>query len=119
VHIESRLGQEPRIEVSIISMAAPNTLFAIINVSDPADLRAKMLSIPPWVSLELQDGQWLLVAPNATTTQEVSEKLGFSGSGPNTGIVMRVENYFGRNYQTVWEWITTKQGAALGIATPA
>ena len=102
-----------------MAMAAPNTLFAIINVSNPTALKTQMQGMAPWVSLELQDGQWLVVAPNATTTQEVSERLGFNGAGTDTAIVLKVENYFGRNYQTVWEWITAKQGAPLGTPTLA
>lgn len=74
-------------------------------------------ALAPWEFRELREGQWLLVAPNATTTQEVSAKLGFDGPGPDTGIVARVDNYFGRNYQALWEWIATKKGAPLGSAT--
>ncbi len=99
-------------------MATPNTLFAIINASNPSALKLKIADIAPWVVLELQEGQWLLVAPNATTTTEVSERLGFTGTeSKDTGIVLRVESYFGRNYPNVWEWISTKRGAELGIAT--
>lgn len=99
-------------------MAAPNTLFAIIDVSNPSAIKAILPRLAPWEYRELRDGQWLLIAPNTTTTQEVSEKLGFDKAGPDTGIVLRVENYFGRNYQALWEWIATKKGASLGTSAP-
>jgi hypothetical protein len=108
------LGEVLMMRANIVWMATPNTLFAIIDVSEPAALKTRMLDIGSWPSLELQEGQWLLVAPNATTTQEVAEKVGLGGIGTAKGLILRVENYYGRNYQTVWEWITTKQGAILG-----
>jgi hypothetical protein len=100
-------------------MALVNALFAIVNVSNPPDLKERMPSVAPWLYRELQEGQWLLVAPYATTTQEVSEKLGFNGPGADTCLILRVENYFGRNYQTLWEWIATKQGAPIDTAASA
>jgi hypothetical protein len=66
--------------------------------------------------MELEDGEWLLVAPTGTTTEEVSGKLGFNTAGKDTALILRVENYFGRNYSTVWEWINTKRGALLDTA---
>jgi len=101
-------------------MAASNALFSIMNVSNPEGLKARLAEIAPWVSLELQDGEWLLIAPSATTTKEVADRLGFSGEeSRDTAMIFRVESYFGRNYQTVWEWISTKQGAELAIAASA
>jgi hypothetical protein len=72
-----------------------------------------------WPSIKVADGQWLLIAPPATTSKEVSDDLGISGEAPviSNGIVLRVENYFGRTAPSTWEWIKTKQGAELG--TPA
>jgi hypothetical protein len=97
-------------------MATQNTLFAIMNVSNPSALKSVMPSVSPWVYMELKDGEWLLVAPNATTTEEVSARLGFNEPGKDTALILRVENYFGRNYSTVWEWIKTKRGALLDTA---
>jgi hypothetical protein len=102
------------------SMATPNALFAVLNVSNPVALKKSMESIAPWVPLELQEGEWLLIAPGGTTTKEVSDRLGFANrDSKDTAIVLRAEGYFGRNYQNVWEWIATKQGAELAVATPA
>ena len=100
-------------------MATPNTLFAIINVSNIAAMRLKLPTLAPWVYLELQEGQWLLVTPGAITSKEVSDRLDLSGPGADTAIVLRVDTYYGRNHAATWEWITTKQGAELGISTPA
>ena len=97
-------------------MATPNALFAIINVSNLPAMRLSLSSAAPWISLELQDGQWLLVAPSATTTKEVADKLDANGS--DTVLVLRVDNYFGRAFPSVWEWIKTKKEAEL-VATTA
>jgi hypothetical protein len=96
-------------------MATPNALFALINVSDPAVVDEKMKVIAPWLSFKLQAGQWLIVAPSATTTMEVCERVGINAN-EYTGIVLRVESYYGRNPQSTWEWITAKQAAELGAA---
>ena len=98
-------------------MATPNTLFAIMNVSDPDGLRSRLASIAPWVANEVQPGEWLLVAPNATTTKEVSERIGYMGPGKDTAIILKIESYFGRNHAPVWEWISAKLGAELGVTT--
>jgi hypothetical protein len=113
------LASERCSEDTIVPMPTPNTLFALVQVSNPEALRAKLQEIAPWVWYELQDSQWLIVAPSATTSKEVSDRLGLTGGGlaGSTGIVLRVENYFGWSYQTVWEWISTKLGAEL-VPTP-
>lgn len=101
--------------VSIIPMATPNALFAIMSVSAPAMVEAKLNVVPQWLHLKLQEGQWLLVAPPATTSKEVSDALGITGELPpiSSAIVLRVESYFGRNPTSVWEWISAKRGAEL------
>jgi len=81
-------------------------------------MEALLPTLAPWEYRQLREGQWLLIAPSATTTQEVSVKLGFDKPVPETGLVLRVESYFGRHYSALWEWITTKKGAPLGTATP-
>jgi hypothetical protein len=96
-------------------MANPNTLFALINVAD-ASFEAKLKAASPWIYLKITDSEWLLYAPAATTAQEVSDRLGFTGDGSSTGIVLRVDSYFGRHYQTTWDWMKTKQGAEIGVA---
>lgn len=98
-------------------MATPNSLFAILNVADASEVEGRLNSIAPWVSLKIADGEWLLVAPSAVTSKEVSEKLGFIGSDSKNGLVLKVENYFGRQPRSTWEWIATKQGAELGTTT--
>ncbi len=99
-------------------MATPNTLFAVLNVSDPAVVAARMETIAPWLHLNLDAGQWFLIAPSGTTTKEVCERIGIDGLA-SSGIVVRVDSYYGRNPQSVWEWIATKQGAELGTKAPA
>jgi len=89
-----------------------------MNVSNPSGLKSLMPSLAPWVYLELKEGEWLLVAPSGTTTEEVSGKLGFNEKGTDTALILRVETYYGRNYSKVWEWIKTKRGAIFDTAAP-
>jgi hypothetical protein len=109
-------------EVSIISMATQNALFAIMSVSKPVPMEEKLRSMTHWLSLKVGEGQWLLIAPPATTSKEVSDALGITGDGPvvSVALVLKVESYFGRNPASTWEWITAKRGAELGTTqTPA
>lgn len=99
-------------------MATPNALFAIFDVSNSADVETRLERIAPWLHLKLQDGQWLLVAPNGTTTKEVCERIGIN-AGDSNGVVVRFDTYYGRNPASTWEWIAAKQGVELGTATPA
>jgi hypothetical protein len=100
-------------------MATPNALFAIFNVQDPNGVRSKFGQIAPWVTYELQDGQWLLMAPGGTTTKEVTDKLAITTEPPSTpiAVVVKVESYYGRNFAVVWDWIKAKQGIELGTVT--
>jgi hypothetical protein len=100
-------------------MATPNALFAIINVANPEALKQRLGSIAPWLSYELQDGQWLLIAPAGTTSKEASDKLGITSDNPSysptssIAVVLRVDSYYGRNHAVVWDWIKSKQGTEL------
>jgi hypothetical protein len=102
-------------------MATPNALFAIMSVTNPPALEAKLVSLPQFLHLKVGEGQWLLIAPPATTSKEVSDALGITdGTFTSVALVLRVESYFGRNPASTWEWITTKRGAELGTTqTPA
>lgn len=100
-------------------MATPNALFAIFAVSDADAVNARLQTVAPWLHLNVGPGEWLLIAPTATTTKEVCERIGLGASPTvSSGIVVRVEGYFGRSSQSTWEWIATKQGAELGTSAP-
>jgi len=99
-------------------MATPNALFAVFHVSNASLIEAKLNSIAPWLYLKIDDGSWILVTPNGTTTKEVCEKIGIE-KGANGGIVVRVDSYFGVASPSIWEWIAAKQGATLGTVTSA
>lgn len=92
-----------------------------MSVSNPGELAEKLKNAPQWLYLEVAQGQWLLVAPPATTSKEVSDILGITSTDPPTSnaIVLRVESYFGRNSTSTWEWISAKRGAELGTKTSA
>lgn len=101
-------------------MAIPNALFAVFAVTSADAVEAKLQSIAPWLSLKVGLGEWLIVAPTATTTKEVCERIGLGVSDPvSSGIVVRSEGYFGRAATSIWEWIATKTGAELGPSAPA
>ena len=100
-------------------MATSNSLFAILSVSNPAAVEARLQAIAPWLYLKVDTGQWLVIAPNGTTTKELSERVGLGITNPiGNGIVLRVEGYFGRAPASTWEWIATKIGADLGSTAP-
>jgi hypothetical protein len=100
-------------------MATPNALFAIINVGSPSVIAEKLETLHAWPHLKVAEGQWLVIAPAATTSKEVSEGIGITGPDPvaSNGMVLRIESYFGRTAGSTWEWIRNKQGAEIG--TPA
>jgi len=102
-------------------MGTQNALFAIFAVANAAALELRLNNATPWLHLKVGEGQWLVVAPAATTTKEISDRLGITVENPvvSNGIVVRVESYFGRNPQSVWEWITAKKGAELDSPTTA
>jgi hypothetical protein len=100
-------------------MANSNALFVVFAVSDDEAMEKRLQSISPWLSLKVGAGAWLVIAPSATTTKELSERIGLGVSDPvGNGIVVRAEGYFGRAPSSTWEWIATKTGAELGSSTP-
>jgi len=99
-------------------MGTQNALFAVFHVSNPGVVEAKLKSASPWINLKIDTGSWIVVAPNGTTTKEVCEKIGIEKGG-SSGIVLRVDSYFGVASPSIWEWIAAKQGAQLGATTTA
>jgi hypothetical protein len=96
-------------------MASPNALFAVFAVSDASAVEKRLQDIGPWLYLNVSPGTWLVVAPPATTTKEICDRIGLGVVDPvGTGIVVRAEGYFGRAPGSIWEWIAAKTGAALG-----
>jgi hypothetical protein len=101
-------------------MATPNALFVILAVTDAPAVEQRLQAIAPWLHLNVGVGEWLVVAPSATTSKEVCERIGIGISEPvSSGIAVRAEGYFGRASSSIWEWIATKTGADLGTPTPA
>lgn len=64
----------------IISMANPNALFVIFAVSDVGAVETRLQTIAPWLYMNVGAGEWLVVAPNATTTKELCERVGLGVS---------------------------------------
>jgi len=103
----------------MVSATTANALFVILAASNPESLELKIAAISPWLSLKVKEGEWLVIAPAATTTKEVSDRLGITGVDPpvSAAMVIRADGYFGRSAPSNWEWIATKLGAPLGTAT--
>jgi hypothetical protein len=103
-------------------MATPNALFAVFAIPDATAVEAveaRLNTISPWLFLKVGTGEWLVIAPPATTSKELCDRIGLGTVDPvGSGIVVRAEGYFGRSSQSIWEWIATKQGAELGTAAP-
>jgi hypothetical protein len=100
-------------------MSNVNALFVVFAVTTPEAVESRLQGIAPWLYLNVGTGEWLVIAPNATTTKELSERIGLGVvDAVSSGIVVRAEGYFGRAASSTWEWIATKSGAALGTATP-
>lgn len=89
----------------------------IFHVSSPQIIEEKLAHIAPWLSLEVEPAQWLVIAPSGTTTKELCERVGIE-FGQSNGIVVRFDSYYGVSQPSVWEWISSKRGVALGaVAT--
>lgn len=95
-------------------MATSNALFVIFAVSDEEAVAKRLQAVAPWLYLNVGVGEWLVIAPSATTTKEICDRVGLGVAPVASGIVVRAEGYFGRASSSVWEWIATKIGADLG-----
>lgn len=101
-------------------MATQNNLFALIDASDVPAIAERLASpsLPfPILSQPISPASWFLVTRSAITTQEVSGALGITDGANGSGVIVRVENYYGRANTTIWEWIVAKRGIDLD-ATP-
>ncbi|WP_263379708.1 hypothetical protein [Granulicella paludicola] len=68
----------------------------------------KLESLSPGLSLKVGPGEWLIITPSSVTTKELSDKLGIGTTEVGSGILVRVENYWGHGPKSVWEWILAK-----------
>jgi hypothetical protein len=62
---------------------------------------------------QVKNDSWFLITPPAITTKEVCDALGITDGSNGSGILVRVENYFGRADVKIWEWIAAKRGIDL------
>jgi hypothetical protein len=102
-------------------MASPNTLFALFAASNPKALEQKLQAggTPfPLLNYRVTDSSWLLIAPNTVITRELSDSLGITDGSVSGGVLVRVENYFGRANKDVWEWIAAKMDVPLVVVVP-
>jgi len=54
-----------------------------------------------------------LITPNTVITRELSDSLGITDGSVSGGILVRVENFYGRSNKDTWEWITAKMDVPL------
>jgi hypothetical protein len=101
-------------------MAMQNNLFALIDASNPAAIAQRLASTNlPFAILSqpISGNSWFLITRSAITTEEASAALGITDGSNGSGILVRVENYYGRANTSIWEWIAAKRGLNLD-ATP-
>lgn len=67
----------------------------------------------PLLNYKVTDSSWLFITPNTVITRELSDALGITDGSVSGGILVRVENYFGRYNKDVWEWIAAKMDVPL------
>ena len=98
-------------------MVGEKKLFAVIAVGRPEALAPRIQELFPENFFLVEPGQWLLVAPATTTTQELSVSLGISSDASvSDAIVLNVSSYFGRASLNTWEWLAAKMGDTNAVA---
>lgn len=101
---------------TILPMASQNNLFVLFAASKPDAIKERLgsnLFSFVMLSQPITDDSWFLVAPAAVTTQEISDALGITDGSNGAGVVVKVENYYGRANPSLWEWINAKRGIEL------
>jgi hypothetical protein len=100
-------------------MATQNNLFALIDASNPVAVTERLASnsLPFTILYQpISDSSWFLITRSAITTEELTKALGIIDGTTGSGVVVRVENYYGRANVAIWEWIIAKRGLALDAA---
>jgi hypothetical protein len=98
-------------------VATLNTLFAIFAASNPEAMKQKLSSSQDkfsFLSKPTSEESWLVIAPNTVTTKELSDALGITDGAVSAAVVVRVESYYGRANNDIWEWIAAKIGVPFG-----
>lgn len=85
-------------------------VFAVFDVSRPAEVEAAIRLHFPDDHLVLRDGQWL-VAARLMTSRDVSDRLGISEGETGNGIVVAMDAYWGRASNSIWEWMSARKAA--------
>jgi hypothetical protein len=93
---------------------ATNTLFALFNVTKPAEIQQRLDTLSPGLSLSIGDKEWLIITPSIFTTKEIADKIGITRGEVSGGILVRVENYWGHANKSIWEWIAAKLEVPFG-----
>ncbi len=100
-------------------MATQNNLFALFVASKPDAIKERLsaTNLPfAILSQPVSADSWFLITKSAITTKEVCDALGITDGSNGSGVIVRVENYYGRADTEVWEWIVAKRSVALDAA---
>jgi len=86
-------------------------IFVLFRVSDAARARAQLARLYPNNHLDLDDA-WLISATG--TAKDVSDRLGLSTENTWSGIIFKMDNYYGRAPSDLWDWIKDKAEKTSG-----
>lgn len=84
------------------------TIFAVMATRNAKAIGDGIARAFPNDHLKISDHAWLISA--ATTTQDVSTKIGL-GPSPEpsgSGVVVSIGSYYGRASPEIWDWIRSK-----------
>jgi hypothetical protein len=86
------------------------SLFAIIRASEPEKLKAAIEKTYENNFKSIGPREWLV--SDKASPEEVSNKLGISEGESGTGMVLKVDAYFGRAQKDIWDWMEAKLAAS-------
>jgi hypothetical protein len=61
----------------------------------------------------ISSDSWFLITRSGITTEELTAALGITDGVSGSGIIVRVENYYGRANTSIWEWVAAKRDVPL------
>ena len=99
-----------------MAAAAPNTVFALFAATNPGAVQLAINSSRypfAMIAQKVSGDSWFLIAPSATTTKEVSDALGITDGTNGSGVIVRVDTYYGRANTAIWEWLSAKRSIEL------
>ena len=82
-------------------------IFLVTATDKQADVEASVRNNFPDAFYRVPNNTaWFVVFKG--TTIELSEKLGLTSGGSGSGVVIPVNNYYGRASKDMWEWLASR-----------